>query len=67
MSGKPTLLSSQKENIGGTQRYAQLAAKSESPHLMIGQPDENAPERPPSAYVLFSNSKSCGQECEVLA
>lgn len=21
------------------------------------QPDENAPERPPSAYVLFSNSK----------
>lgn len=22
------------------------------------QPDENAPERPPSAYVLFSNSKS---------
>lgn len=27
--------------------------------LMIPlQPDENAPERPPSAYVLFSNSKS---------
>jgi hypothetical protein len=22
------------------------------------QPDENAPERPPSAYVLFSNSES---------
>jgi len=32
------------------------------------QPDENAPERPPSAYVIFSNSKavptcmSCFQE-----
>lgn len=23
------------------------------------KPDENAPERPPSAYVLFSNSKRC--------
>jgi len=25
------------------------------------QPDENAPERPPSAYVLFSNSRSTGR------
>ena len=26
-------------------------------HLLVFQPDENAPERPPSAYVLFSNRK----------
>lgn len=25
--------------------------------LTAHQPDENAPERPPSAYVLFSNSE----------
>jgi hypothetical protein len=28
----------------------------------IEQPDENAPERPMSAYVLFSNSK-CIDRC----
>lgn len=28
----------------------------------IDQPDENAPERPMSAYVLFSNSK-CIEYC----
>lgn len=25
--------------------------------VLYSQPDENAPERAPSAYVLFSNSK----------
>lgn len=37
---------------------------SELMHIPCSQPDENAPERAPSAYVLFSNSKfsaSCAQ------
>lgn len=31
-------------------------------HADVEQPDENAPERPMSAYVLFSNSK-CIDRC----
>jgi hypothetical protein len=35
--------------------YFQLHIRAEFNLLTVVQPDENAPDRPPSAYVLFSN------------
>lgn len=58
----------QNVNTGGIQRsvtlsplsleaaaYCQNARKLDC--FLLDQPDENAPERPPSAYVIFSNRK----------
>lgn len=47
-------------SIAGTPRYGWRRRSRLSKFRMltdIEQPDENAPERPMSAYVLFSNSK----------
>lgn len=56
----------EKGNIDGIRRYARHCLVDKSLiKCRNQQADENAPERPPSAYVIFSNSTALKLNCRI--